>query len=151
MKPYLFSLLLASIAWVAGANAADTRVANTDPVKLETYTVSEAPFGYLGIKHASVVLSPWRLLTFRGGVKYLQIDELYPDSPGLSAGIMPGDRIIGLNGVPIKRWSFRRLKAFGETVEVGRNVILEILRPPETTSRQVAVTIVKRTGPAVKR
>ena len=93
--------------------------ADPPPKEMERFEVKAAPFGYLGIKRATIFMSFFRLVTFRNPVRFVEIDEIYPESPAASAGIKTRDRVTGLNGTPITQWSAGRLKQFGETVEVG--------------------------------
>lgn len=114
------------------------------PVEMKPMVVSEAPFGYIGVKHATVSLSIFRLLTFRGSIRFLQIDALAPDSPGVRAGIRPGDRILALNGMPLTEWSLGRLKRYGEQVVVGQKIVLSVARPPDYIPMPVTVVITKK-------
>jgi C-terminal processing protease CtpA/Prc len=120
-----------------------------EPTALGPYVVSATPFGYLGVKHATARFDLLRFVTFRGGLAYLQIDELFPDSPGVTAGIRQGDRIIGVNGKPIGKWSFSQLKSFGETVEVGQHVKVELYRPSDGSTMLFEIIVAKT--PASKR
>lgn len=119
-----------------------------EPIRLDPYVVPASPFGYIGVKHGTARFDLLRFVTFRGGLAYLQIDELFPDSPGLIAGIRQGDRIIGVNGKPIGKWSFSQLKYFGQTVEVGQRVKVEIFRPTDGTTTLFEVVVAKK--PAAK-
>jgi S1-C subfamily serine protease len=115
-----------------------------ESVKMAPYEVSESPFGYLGIKRASARFDVFRFITFRGGLAYVQIDELYPDSPGLAAGIVPGDWIVGVNGKAIGKWSFSELRHFGETLEIGQYVLVDIFRPSTHTDLHCDIIIARK-------
>ena len=108
------------------------------------YSVSASPFGYLGIKKATLQYgSVLRFITFRGP-KYLKVDELYPDSPGLAAGIEIGDWIVGIDGKPIGQWSMTQLMHFAETVEANQIVKIEVLRGPNRDPMIFNVRVAKQ-------
>src|SRR5450432_2079414 len=84
--------------------------AQEKPVILPPYNVEARPFGFLGIKHATISLSPLKLVVGMNSIKFLQIDELEPVSPGIAAGVLPGDRIVSIDGIAITKIGLRKLK-----------------------------------------
>jgi S1-C subfamily serine protease len=142
----LLPLIVCMITIASPVKAADSN--NDSPQKgpqaMAPYQVVAAPFGYLGVKHGSARYEFLRWITFQGGLAYLQIDELYPDSPALSAGIKQGDWIIGINGKPIGKWSFSQLKHFGETVEIGQHISLDIHRPSDRSDLHADVVVTRK-------
>lgn len=114
------------------------------PVVLETYNVKERPFGFLGIKHATIALHPLKLIVGMKSLRFLQIDELEPGSPGIAAGIQPGDRIVSIDGVKITEIGLRRLKRMGREIEAGAHLRVEFLRPSDGSTRLVEITVPPR-------
>src|SRR6185369_15947782 len=102
--------------------------AQEKPVMLTPYNVEVRPFGFLGIKHATLSLS---------SVKFLQIDELEPGSPGIAAGVLPGDRIVSIDGVAITKIGLRKLKRMNRELEVGQKLRVEVLRPGDGSMRTI--------------
>ena len=139
----LFVCLLLIVPFLRAADSSG-EPNQKEPAKLAPLVVNEAPFGYLGIKHATAKFDVFRLVTFRGSLAYLQVDELNPDSPGLAAGIRQGDRIVAVNGKATREWSFSKLKYFGETLEAGQHVPVELYRPSDGSTVQVEVVVSKR-------
>ena len=139
----LFACLLLIVPFL---RAADSSIEpnQKEAAKLAPLVVNEAPFGYLGIKHATARFDVFRLITFRGGLAYLQVDELYPDSPGLAAGIRQGDRIVAVDGKATREWTFSKLKYFGDTLEAGQHIALELYRPSDGSTIRVEVVVSKR-------
>jgi S1-C subfamily serine protease len=72
------------------------------------------------------------------------VDELDPDSPALAAGIRPGDWIMGINGKAIGKWSFSQLRRFGETVEVGQHILVDIYRPSDRSDIHAEVVVARK-------
>jgi C-terminal processing protease CtpA/Prc len=139
----LVACLLSVISPVLAADSANDSPP-AEGQKLAPYEVTASPFGYLGIKHASARYDLFRWATFQGGLAYLQIDEFYPDSPALSAGIRQGDWIIGINGKPIGKWSFSQLKRFGETQEIGQHIRVDIYRPSDRSDFHADVVVTRK-------
>ncbi len=117
------------------------------PVTLAPYKVEARPFGFLGIKHATLSLSPLKLLVGMDSVKFLQIDELEPGSPGIAAGVQRGDRIVSIDGVAITKIGLRKLKRMNRELEVGQTLRVEVLRPSDGSTRLIEVVV----PPRVKR
>lgn len=134
----LVFLVVYSISHAVGIGAAG------EPVVLEPYQVEERPFGFLGIKHATVSLSPLKLIVGMNAVKFLQIDELEAESPGTAAGVLPGDRIVNIDGVAITKMGLRKLKRMNRELEVGQKLRVEVLRPSDGSIRVIDVTVPPR-------
>ena len=150
MKSKLIPVLLPLALFLPGLMAKPS-VATDEPQQLAPYVVKGAPFGYLGIKHATEKLNVLRLITFRGSLEFLQIDELAPDSPGMTAGIKTGDRIVGVDGSPLNKWSYGRLKHYGENVEAGQLMKLEIFRPGDGSTRTIEIVAPRKPKAEMKR
>ena len=114
------------------------------PVVLEPYRVEERPFGFLGIKHATVSLSPLKLMVGMNAVKFLQIDELEAGSPGVAAGVLRKDRIVSIDGVAITKMGLGKLKRMNRELEVGQKLRVEVLRPSDGSTRMVEITVPPR-------
>lgn len=140
-KLILFMLALANLL---PRLSAETPVTVDETQQLAPYVVKGAPLGYLGIKHATAKLNVLRLITFRGSLEFLQIDELSFDSPGIMAGIKTGDRIIGVDGTPINKWSYGRLKRYGEDIEAGQVMKLQIFRPSDGSTHVIEIVAPKK-------
>lgn len=149
LLPLVAVLLVAAPGSVHAADATSESGPN-EPQKLAPYEVAEAPFGYLGIKHASARFDLLRFVTFRGGLAYVQVDEFFPDSPAIRAGIKQGDWIVGVNGKPIGKWSFSQLRRFSETLEVGQHVLVDIYRPSDGSEIHADVVVVRRPKPPTR-
>ena len=134
-------LLIVPSLWAADSIS---EINPKEPVKLAPYIVKEPPFGYLGIKHGTARFDLLRFITFQGGLAYVQVDEFSPDSPALTAGIKPGDRIIGVNGKPIGKWSFPQLRRYGETVEDGQHILVDIYRPSDKSDIHADVVVTRK-------
>lgn len=115
-----------------------------EPVIMAPFAVKEPPFGFLGIKHATVVFNPWKFCVGMNSVRFLQIDELDPSSPGVAAGIRPGDRIVSIDGVPIISFGLRKLRRLGDEVVVGQKIVIELLRPGDKSKLIMEVTVPKK-------
>ena len=96
---------------------------------MEPYNVEENPLGYFGIKNGKYHFNLWKFITFRTGLEYIEIREIYPNSPAARAGVVPEDRIVSVNGLAIREWSFPRLKRLVTDAEVGSTIVVEIIRP----------------------
>jgi predicted metalloprotease with PDZ domain len=118
--------------------------ANDQPVKLAPYTVEARPFGFLGIRHAAIGINPLKLIIGMNAVRFLQINELDPKSPGIAAGVKPGDRIVSIDGIPITKIGLNKLRHMGENVEVGQKIIVEVLRPSDGSKRVMEVVVTER-------
>lgn len=118
--------------------------AQKEPQKLAPYEVTASPFGYLGIKRGSVRYDLLRFITFRGGIAFLRADEFDSASPALAAGIESGDWIMGVNGKPIGKWSFAQLRHFGETVEIGQHIFVDIYRPSDHSAFRADVVVTRK-------
>lgn len=114
------------------------------PVVLPPYRVEERPFGFLGIQHATVSLHPLKLIVGMKPVKFLQIDALEPGSPGVAAGIEPGDRIARIDGVPIGKFGLRELKRMNRELEVGRVLLIDVWRPRDGSTRTLEIVVPPR-------
>ena len=119
-------------------------LANDQPVKLAPYTVEARPFGFLGIKHASIGINPFKLIVGMNSVRFLQINELDPESPGITAGVKAGDRVVSIDGVPITKFGLNKLRHMGENVEVGQKIIVEVIRPSDGSKRMMEVVVTKK-------
>lgn len=134
-------LLLAAAASIGHATEPPPATA---PVVLETYDVKERPFGFLGIKHATIAVHPLKLIVGMKALRFLQIDELEPGSPGIAAGILPGDRIESIDGVAITQFGLRKLKRMGTEIEAGTHLRVEFLRPSDGSRRTVEIIVPSR-------
>jgi S1-C subfamily serine protease len=115
-----------------------------EPVKLAPYKVEVTPFGFLGIKHATISLNPWKLVVGMKSVRFLQIDELDPNSPGVAAGVLPGDHVVSIGGVAVTSIGLRKLRHMGDEVEVGQKITVEVLRPSDGSKRILEVIVPKK-------
>jgi S1-C subfamily serine protease len=142
----LVPLVLCVLATVTPAQAADSSAASQqqEPQRLAPYEVTASPLGYLGIKRASAGYDLLRLITFHSGLAFVRVDELDLDSPALAAGIRPGDFILGINGKVIGKWSFSQLRHFGETVEVGQHILVDIYRPGDHSDTHAEVVVARK-------
>ena len=139
--PALFLILLLSslIGLAAEANAAE------NPVELPPYSIEERPFGFLGIKHATVSINALKFVVGMKSIKFLQIDELEPNSPGIAAGVLPGDRIASIDGVPITQFGVRKLRRMNTDLTVGQKLKVEVVRPSDNSIRTLEITVPPRT------
>jgi predicted metalloprotease with PDZ domain len=117
------------------------------PVKMAPYRVEERPFGFLGIVRATIAMNPWKLMVGMKAIRYVQIDELDPQSPGISAGIVSGDRIVSINGVSVSTMGMKQLHRIGSDVEAGQKISLEIFRPRDGKVRPVEVLVPGKAPP----
>jgi S1-C subfamily serine protease len=142
----LAPLVVCVLAIVTPAQAAEPTPASPqqDPQRLAPYEVTASPLGYLGIKRGSARYDLFRLITFRSGPAFVRVDELDPDSPALAAGIKPGDWIMEINGRAIGKWSFSQLRHFGETVEVGQHILVDIYRPSDHSDIHAEVVVARK-------
>jgi len=138
MKPYIIAII--SIFLAAFVCRANPEIQG-EPVKLAPYQVKEKPFGFLGVRHATLVVNMWKFVVGMNSVRYLQINELEPSSPGVAAGVLPGDRLISIDGVSIENFGVRKLRRMGNEVEVGRKIVVEILRPSDGSRRTIEVIV----------
>jgi membrane-associated protease RseP (regulator of RpoE activity) len=122
---------------------ADTSPAE-QPSQMAPYIVKESPLGFLGIRHATIGINPFKFLVGMDSVKILQIDELDPLSPGIAAGIKAGDRIVTIDKVPITKFSVSKLRHFGDTVEVGQRIVVETLRLSDNSTRTMEFVVAKK-------
>jgi C-terminal processing protease CtpA/Prc len=106
---------------------------------MEPYKVEGNPLGYFGIKNGKYQFNFWKFITFRKGLEYIEIRETFPDSPAARAGVVAGDRIVSVNGLAIREWSFSRLKRLVTDVEVGATIVVEIIRP--STRKQMRLEV----------
>lgn len=106
---------------------------------MEPYNVEENPLGYFGIKNGKYHFNLWKFITFRNGLEYIEIREIYPNSPAARAGVVPEDRIVSVNGLAIREWSFPRLKRLVTDAEVGSTIVVEIIRP--STRKQMRLEV----------
>jgi len=146
---YRIPLIISYLAYLGFApitEAAPSQFVQEKPNEMAPYNVSVAPFGYLGIKKATLAYNFLSFITFKGP-KHLRVDELYPDSPGIAAGIEIGDLIISIDGKPIGQWSMFQLKHFAETVEVNQIVKIGILRAQSHDPKTLDVKVTKRPKP----
>lgn len=117
------------------------------PVVLEPYVVDGAPLGYFGIKRAMLHFNFWRLVTFRKGLRFIEIQEVHEGSPVDLAGVLPGDRIVAVNGRPMNEWSMAKLERLYADAEIGTIIAADIVRPG--TGQKLRVEV--RAGAAPKR
>lgn len=108
-------------------------------VIMEPYKVEGNPLGYFGIKNGKYQFNFWKFITFRKGLEYIEILETFPDSPATRAGVVAGDRIVSVNGLAIREWSFSRLKRLVTDAEVGTTIVVEIIRP--STRKQMRLEV----------
>jgi hypothetical protein len=106
---------------------------------MEPYNVEENPLGYCGIKNGKYHFNLWKFITFRTGLEYIEIREIYPNSPAARAGVVPEDRIVSVNGLAIREWSFSRLKRLVTDAEVVTTTVVEIIRP--STRKQMRLEV----------
>jgi membrane-associated protease RseP (regulator of RpoE activity) len=109
------------------------------PVVLEPYVVDGAPLGYFGIKRAMLHFNFWRLVTFRKGLRFIEIQEVHDGSPVALAGVLPGDRIVAVNGRPMNEWSLAKLERLYADAEIGTIIAADIVRPG--TERKLRVEV----------
>jgi membrane-associated protease RseP (regulator of RpoE activity) len=133
--------IIASLASFSSVGYSDI---NKEIEYLPPFVVSTNPFGYIGIKRATVVCHPWKFVTFQRAVRFVRIDEIYPESPATRAGVVIGDQIVGINGIPIPKWSMHELNRLGNETEVGRRISAEIVHPSNGTLRKVEVIVAKK-------
>jgi membrane-associated protease RseP (regulator of RpoE activity) len=138
------SFLICMLAFQASlALHADTSPAE-QPNQMAPYTVKESPFGFLGIKHASIGINPFKFLVGMDSVNFLQIDELDPLSPGIAAGIKAGDRIVTIDKVPVTKFGVMKLRHLGDTVEVGQRFVIETFRSSDNSTRTMEVVVPRK-------
>lgn len=140
MKPIQVAVLAFVVTCVLGRAAG----AGEKPLVLEPYKVEARPFGFLGVKHATVSLNPWKLVVGMNSVRFLQIDELEAGSPGIAAGVQPGDRIVSIDGVPVSKIGLLKLRRMNRELEVGQKLQIEILRPSDGSKRVLEVIVPPR-------
>ena len=108
-------------------------------VIMEPYKVEGNPLGYFGIINGKYQFNFWKFITFRKGLEYIEIRETFPDSPAARAGVVAGDRIVSVNGLAIREWSFSMLKRLVTDAEVGTTIVVEIIRP--STRKQMRLEV----------
>ena len=108
-------------------------------VIMEPYKVEGNPLGYFGIKNGRYQFNFWKFITFRKGLENIEILETFPDSPAARAGVVAGDRIVSVNGLAIREWSFSMLKRLVTDAEVGTTIVVEIIRP--STRKQMRLEV----------
>ena len=139
-KCLLLGVLL--LTFLPGARADDTRA--QDAHRMEPYTVRESPFGFLGVRRASVSLNPLKWMVGMACVQKVQIDELDPRSPCIPLGVKPGDQITAINGVPVTRFGVGSLRKFGSELLVGQKVAFDVLRPSSGVTRSLVMVVAPR-------
>ena len=77
-------------------------------------------------------------------VRFVQIEELFPESPGIAAGVRPGDRVTSIDGVAISKFGLRKLRRMGTEVEVGQKMKVEIFRPSDASRHVFDIVIPKK-------
>jgi S1-C subfamily serine protease len=140
----MLTLKFPEIALMAALLAGVGRAEDAGPVPMKPYVVSESPFGYLGIRHASLEVDGWKFVTGRNSIKFLQVDELDPASSAVSQGVRAGDRIIALNGVPMSGWALMPLRRLGQELTVGQKVAAVMFRPSEKKTWTVEFVVMRK-------
>jgi membrane-associated protease RseP (regulator of RpoE activity) len=77
-------------------------------------------------------------------VRFFQINELEPESPGIAAGIKAGDRVVSIDGIPVTKFGVRTLRRMGDDVKVGQKIIVQVLRPTDGSVRVMEVTVARK-------
>jgi membrane-associated protease RseP (regulator of RpoE activity) len=133
--PLFVFLVVAALSPYAEASS------DEHPQELAPYVVNESPFGFLGVKHATIGINPFKMIVGMNSVKLLQIDELDPSSPGIAAGVKAGDRIISIDGIQITKFGVQKLRRMGEEVVVGQKIVVEVMRPSDGSTRTMVVVV----------
>ena len=131
-------MTLAGILPLAAASAED------QPQTGPAYVVNESPFGFLGVRHATIRVSALKFLTGMNSVTMLQIDELDPLSPGIAAGVKAGDRIISIDGVSITKFGIHKLRRMGDEVVAGQKIVVDVMRPSDASVRTMVVVVARK-------
>jgi C-terminal processing protease CtpA/Prc len=114
------------------------------PIQMEPMTVKTGPLAFIGIR-CSASVGMFGLVSGNAHVKELVIMEVLSDSAGQRAGILPKDRILRIDGVPITNFTLNSLKAIGER-QKGDTIEFVILSADSKAPRTVRVILGTRKG-----
>jgi membrane-associated protease RseP (regulator of RpoE activity) len=140
----LFTFAALALA-VPALRAEDTP--KEQPEVMAPYAVNETPLGFLGVRHATVGINPFKWIVGMNSVTLLQIDELDPLSPGIAAGVKAGDRISSIDGVPITHFGIQKLRRMGDEATVGQKFIVGVTRPSDGSTRTMVIIVARRPKP----
>jgi C-terminal processing protease CtpA/Prc len=116
------------------------------PVQMAPVSVKAGPLGCIGIS-CSVDVGMLGLVSNNAHIKGLVIAEVFKDSAAQRAGLLPADRILKIDGVPITTFSINSLRNLGQK-EKGDLIELIVLSPNANAPRSVQVTLGARKAQA---
>jgi C-terminal processing protease CtpA/Prc len=126
--------------------AAAAPAQESTPVQMAPVTVKAGPLGYVGIRCA-VDVGMLGLVSNNAHIRGLAIVEVFKDSAAQRAGLLPGDRIMKIDDVPITSYSINGLRDLGQK-EKGDLIELTVLSPNASAPRAVKVALGARKAQA---
>lgn len=116
------------------------------PVQMAPVSVKAGPLAFIGIR-CSASVGMFGMVSSHAHFRELVIIEVFKDSGGQRAGLLPQDHILRIAGVPITDYSVDTLKEIGDK-EKGDVIELEVQSAGAKQPRTVLVTLGARKAPS---